>query len=63
MVDNAEFKLTPEQVGELKGMSTEIARARMEIARLKKIGLDTSTLEQSLGDAVRLRDDLIKVYG
>ncbi len=63
MPEVGEFKLTPEQVSQLKGMSTDIAKARLEISRLKKIGLDTSTLEQSLGEAVRLRDDLIKVYG
>lgn len=63
MVDNAEFKLSAEQIAELKGMTGQINRARTEINRLKRVGLNTETLEKSLTDAVRLRDDLIKVYG
>jgi len=59
----AGFKLSAAQVNELKGLNTHIARAKYEIKRLQRVGIDTKALEQTLTDATKLRDDLISVYG
>jgi hypothetical protein len=57
------YRLTAEQVQQLRSHQAHINAARENIARLKRIGIDVSDLETDLNTAVQYRDGLIREFG
>lgn len=56
------YRLSPEQIANLREAQPHINAARANIERLKRIGLDVSQQEAELESAVNLRDGLLREF-
>lgn len=57
------IKLSQEDINRLKALDADIAFAKAELERAKRVGIDVSKLEKQLEEAIKLRDSLLKEYG
>lgn len=57
------IKLSPEQEQVLRDLEEDIEVAKRELERAKSIGIDVSDLERKLEEAIKMRDELLRLYG
>jgi hypothetical protein len=57
------YRMTQEQVAVLRSHQAHINAAKENIARLKRIGIDVTELENDLNTAIQYRDGLLQHFG
>ncbi len=63
MTPEFRIKLSKEQEQLLKEMEKDIQAMRAESERLKRLGADTTQIDQMLEEAERLRKQLLEEFG
>lgn len=62
MANREEIKLSPEQKKQLQDLDGDIAWVQKELARAKSIGVDVSSMEESLAGMDKTRQGLLRLY-